>query len=483
MSRGKPEARRGKPAALTRTVVAAALALAASVQFAPAQAYEADVHYGLTQWLALKAGFDESQSEAIAVGNHRVDSGRMDTMELNLEHACVGRFAEAAQDVQKRHYPSATPAPSAPDRRVVEPNSAASRKPMTELLARAKGKEGLLLSQFGATLHTLQDSWSHAGTPGVASPGGGLACEATLASGHPAARGGADSHDADLTHRYPGEVLPMAQATYEALVAYPPVQGRARKAAAWSDLAAEVERFARARTKTEKREWFVAQGVAVTDFLEGVSLPDGPSPGSLQFGGRKLPPLKGPKSTQHDAPADVKAFFDGLIARWLGSEPVEDVVAELAGAKKPEQAPAAKAAVKQVAKRAAAKPDPKLRELTARMKLWKLRDHGSASPLAHAAGPLNAKQLAAVDRLAKQPSAYVAPASVAAAFFPLLAKGEHASPLLPYIVRELPASGANPPRMIAIARLMHAPYDTIGWIAERAPSGWVLVDVVAAVDQ
>jgi hypothetical protein len=132
--------------------------------------------------------------------------------------------------------------------------------------------------------------------------------------------------------------------------------------------------------------------------------------------------------------------------------------------------------------RPAGKPDPRLRELTARMKLWKLRDHGSAAALAHAAGPLSGKQLAAVERLAKAPNAYVVPGAVAEAFFPLLAKGEHASPLLPYIVRELrPPSG--PSRMLAIARLRHAPYDTVGWIAERSGERWVLVDMVAAVDQ
>jgi hypothetical protein len=435
----------------------------------PAHAYEADVHFGLTQWLALQAGFDESQSQAIAVGNHRVDSGLMDTLEVNLEVACVGRHAEAAMEVQGRHYPAATQAPAAPQQRPVEPGSAAARRPMAELLARTPGKEGLLLSQFGATLHTLQDSWSHAGVPGTASPGGGLGCEAAHDSSHPAGRGGPQSHDADLTHRYPADVPAMARATYEALVAYPRVQGRERKPAAWDALAGVIERFARARTKTEKREWFVAQGLEDTNFLEGVSLPDGPKPGPLRSEARKLPPLKGPTSTQHDAPAEVRAFFDGLVARWLGSEPVARVVAELAGAG-------------MSAGGGAPKPDARLRQLAARMTLWKLRDHGSAAALAHAAGPLNARQLAAVDRLAKTPAAFVA-ASPAEAFFPLLAKGEYASPLLPYIVRELPASPSRVPRMIAIARLRHAPYDTVGWIAERSADRWVLVDMVAAVDQ
>jgi hypothetical protein len=434
-----------------------------------AHAYEADVHYGLTRWLALKAGFDEPQADAIAVGNQRADSGLMDTLEVILEYACVGRFEEAARDVQRRHYPSDRAVPAAPQERAVTPGSAASRKPLERLLANAAGKEGLLLSKFGEALHTLQDSWSHAGVPGVPSPGGGLECAGPLASGHPEDRGGPNSHAADLTHRHPADVVQMAKVTYDALVAYPSVQGRKRDARPWADLTDAVGAFAKARTKTDKHDWFVAQGLQDTAFLELTTLPDGPRPGPLEFVGRKLPPLKGPTSTQHDAPADVKAFFDTLIARWLGAEPVEDVVAELAGAgphdgKRPP------------------KPDARLRELTARMKLWKVKDHGSVAELAHAMKPLSAAQLRTVDQLTKSGKAYVGPVSPQEAFFPLLAKGEYASPLLPYIVRELPAAGGNA-RTIAIARLMHAPYDTVGWIAQRRGDAWVLTDMVFAVDQ
>ena len=67
--------------------VLAVLALAG-----PCHAYEADVHFGLTQWLARQAGFSAGQATAIALGNSRVDSGLIDTMELTLEHACVAVF-------------------------------------------------------------------------------------------------------------------------------------------------------------------------------------------------------------------------------------------------------------------------------------------------------------------------------------------------------------------------------------------------------
>jgi hypothetical protein len=38
-----------------------------------ASAWEADVHFGLTKWLAIQAGFDRSEAETIAYGNQQVD--------------------------------------------------------------------------------------------------------------------------------------------------------------------------------------------------------------------------------------------------------------------------------------------------------------------------------------------------------------------------------------------------------------------------
>ena len=453
---------------LQQTLAAAAGAL---LLVAPAQAYESDVHYGLTQWLARQAGFDPSQAEAVAIGNQRVDSGLMDTLELNLEYACSSRWAEAAVDVQRNHFPAASVVPASADQRTVVPGSAAARKPVADLLATTAGKEGLLLGLLGAALHPLQDSWSHAGIPGVPQPGGGLACDSALVSGHPVNRGGADGHGADLTYRWPADTVAMAKATYDVLAAYPRIQGRPRNVTPWSTFMPAIERFAQARSKTEKRDWFVAQGIEATAFLEGISLPHGPRPGPLTFSGRKLPPLKNATSSQHDVPTDVRAFFDRLLARWLGSESIESVVADMAGA-----ALAAKGGTSQ-------KADSLVRDLTARMKAWKLSDHGSVAELVHSRAALNPAQLQAVDRLVKAPGAFVRPAAVPDAFFPLLAKGKYASPLLPYIVRELPAAAGANPRVVAITRLRHAPYDTLGWIAERGNSGWRLVAVVSAVDQ
>ena len=82
----------------------------------PCHAYESDVHFGLTQWLARTAGYTAGQATAIALGNSRVDSGLIDTMELS-SGACVRwRFSRRpAADVQRRHFASAVPVPARPE--------------------------------------------------------------------------------------------------------------------------------------------------------------------------------------------------------------------------------------------------------------------------------------------------------------------------------------------------------------------------------
>lgn len=447
----------------------------------PSAAYEADVHFGLTQWLARQAGFTPSQARAIAVGNFRVDSGLIATMELNLEHACVGSFPEAAADVQSRHYPSAKTVPAPPRDRVVVAGSAAARKALADITPQVIGKEGLMLSKFGEALHPLQDSWAYAGAPGTLDPGAGVRCDPAYASTHPAARGGAHPHGAALTNTHPADVMAMAAATYQALVAYPSVAGVARQPQAWAQLAPGVERFARARTKTEKRAWFVSQDERDTAFLHDTTLPDGPQAGPLEFAARMLPPLKSPTSGQYDAAADIKAFFDELFARWLGTEPVDAVVIALGAATDKPAAAAARAS-----QPAGTSANPQLRELAARLKLWKLRDHGSAAVLAHAPAPLNAAQLKELDRLARAPGAYmqlVQPDELRNAFLPVLPKSKVAPPLLPYVVRDLAPTAGGQARNIAIMRLRHAPYDTLGFVAERTSRGWALVDIISAVDQ
>ena len=344
---------------------------------ASALAFEADVHFGLTRWLALRAGFTEPQAEAIAIADQRVDGGLVESIELDLEYACAGHFPQVARQAQQEHYPSATSVPAPPADRVVQAGSAAAHRELDQVFAAAKGKEGLMLGKFGHALHPLQDSWSHQGTPSQKQPSqtlsslsspSSLSCDASLLSGHPLARGGPDSHAADLTMRWPADTLAMARATYDALLKWGDIEGQKRRPTPWDASVRAIEEFAKASTKTQKRAWFNAQGMSDTGFLEGISLPDGPSPGPLVWKGRRLPPLPSPASQQHDAPIDVRAFFDRFLSRWLSSEKVEALVTEMGRGRQTRDSDSPGAQ----------------RQLIARLKLWKLRDHGSAAELAHA---------------------------------------------------------------------------------------------------
>lgn len=433
----------------------------------PVHSYESDVHYGLTRWLAVKAGYPDWQARAIAMGNFRVDSGSMSTLALLPEYACISKNEAVARDIQERHYPSEVHVPADSEKRTVEPGSPAAREALTKTLREMKGNEAEYLGLFGTALHPLQDSWAHAGVPTVPTFGS-MACDARLAAAPPA-RANGGPHTADLTFVSTASTVAMAKATYEALTAFPSVKGEQRSPQVWSSLEPGVRTFAEARSKTAKREWFVSQGIAETDFLEGITLPDGPKPGPLHFDGRQLPTLPKAISMQYDAPSDAREFFDRLIVRWFGNEPLDVVVADVAE----RNANSTKSGVASSSRAA---------QLTARLKLWKLRDHGTSARLAHLTRPFSAAEIAQVNALSKLPSANVEVAAEQA-FFPLVTRSPNPSPLLPYILHVMPAQGASISRVIAIARLKHTPHDTIGLIAEKSSSGWTLVDVVSVVDQ
>lgn len=442
-------------------------ALAAMVLLTAAcvHAYERDVHDGLTRWLALQAGFDATQADAIAIGNARVDGGLLDTQTLTPELACIAHDLAVAREAQQRHFPAAVPVPSPPAQRAVVAGGAAARAALSALTARLKvGQADVMLMKLGEALHPLQDSWAHQGVPAVPSPFifAGLACDAALAAAAPMPPGATHPHGADLTHLQPAAALAMAQATYDTLLAYPPIAGRTRTAAPWSVLQPQVQAFVQAPTKALKRRWFKSHGVDDTGFLQGISLPDGDAAPPDTWQGDKLPALAAGTSMQHEVPQPLRDFFDALLRRWLSDEPADRVLAEAAGLA--DAGPRASAPT---------------REIAARLALWKLADHGRAAALAHAPQPLNTAQLKQVASWAHAPQASIVTDTPQGAVMPLQAVGPRATPLLPYLVHLDPA---RPERAVALLRLRHAPYDTLAWVAERRENRWTLTAVQAWVE-
>ncbi|MES2424306.1 MAG: hypothetical protein V4562_07755, partial [Pseudomonadota bacterium] len=425
---------------------------------ASAQAFEADVHFGLTKWLALKAGFAEAQAEAIAAGNQRSDSGVMDSVQLVLEYACLESHADAARVAQGYHFASPAKLPAPPAQRAVVAGDATARKPAEEVLAAAaQGKAGFLLLKLGQALHLLQDSWAYQGVPDTpVFAGTGIQCNSALAWAAPAARGGWNSHKANLAREWPADIAAMAEASYRVLTAYPTAGVPRNAAADWAVLRPSLDGFVRASTKAEKARWFQRQGITDTTFLQGISLPDGPNFASGEWAGRRFPPLKTAASPQYNVAADTKAFFDSFFPLWLGpAKGLERLRAVVDVQQQP--------------------------DLLARLRLWRLRDHGAVAELAHAAAPFTPAQLRTLERLDGKPHATVQleGSALAGAFYPLLQQGPGVSPLLPYVLHTLPPSDTGKARAIAVVKLRHLPYDELGLVAEKQQGGWRLVRLIA----
>jgi len=230
-----------------------------------ASAWEADVHFGLTKWLAIQAGFDRSEAETIAYGNRQVDRSRVTGPILSTILTCTGMNDVAgSRQIHNDHFPSERNPPEDPtNRQVTAGQTWEDHRP--RILPDLDGTLQQLFA-LGFYLHALQDSWSHQGEPDVPD-----VCDKTLGWGHALSRGGWTCHLADLTYRWPSDTLAMAKKTYEVLT-------EARKTVSptpWSQLEPKVHEFAMAHSKWAKDTWFSQNlNESGSGFLEETSLPD-----------------------------------------------------------------------------------------------------------------------------------------------------------------------------------------------------------------
>ena len=421
--------------------------LYASLLFSPgAFAFESDVHYGLTEWLARGAGFDEREARTIATGNQRVDSGDMQYIDDVFMYACVGKDDVGVKRAGVHHYPTVGPVPGALGLRVVSPGGDAAKGAAISINRTPPEKAGFMLLRLGEALHVLQDSWSHQGVP-EAPTIGMLQCDSTRSWGHPKARGGAHSHRADLTMHWRADVVAMAQATYEVLTQFP---GTRQNSRSWEEIRPLLDGFIKASTKSRKQSWFSAQGISDVSFLEGISLPDGTRAFDLKWPGRRLPPIPTYQVRQHDVDADLLEFYHQFFARWTATRDFEKLASRFGAGDKA--------------------------ELAARLKLWRLRDHGRVADMAHSARSLTEAQRSSLDAIGKERNAYAAYQSQLDAYFPLLPRTEGVSPLLPFFV------ATNPGKAVAVVKFRHAPYDTVAVVAENRNARWRVTSIVSTVD-
>ncbi|MGO4580003.1 hypothetical protein AB4Z48_28600 [Cupriavidus sp. 2TAF22] len=269
-----------------------------------AQAYEMDFHYGLTYWLAGQAGFDGGDSRLIAAGDERSDTGMLDAVHAMLYSLCVRHDQTASALTRELHFRSQHPPPAEPANRVVD-----ARQPFAAIAVEAvtgeHGSEaGDRLTRLGQALHGWQDSFSHGGEPSTGP------CDRLLMWAHPAAKGGALSHDADLTYKYPDQCRSAARATFERLLAYRRAQRLPKGKATWDRLEPRVDVFCHAATKADKAGWLKGEGVPDPDaIVRGLSLNDGgePQEGPAFYRGARVPLAEPRAVTQLDASVNALA--------------------------------------------------------------------------------------------------------------------------------------------------------------------------------
>lgn len=230
----------------------------------PTGQYQADVHYGLTKALALKAGFSEQVAEAIARGTEAPDVpddprnpiatgftiAQRDWMTRSKEAQEEKR--QAAQSLREWHFPID------PGKDEVQPGSDTARKKFNEA---AQSGNPIVI---GESLHPFEDSWSHQGKPSIK----GIA-------GHPKARGDLYSMAADLTVQYPNDARAMAKETYGLLVGLGEKNPalRAEDPVEFGQFEDDIDRFILANSKAEKREALKSLGVEMPEeFWKDVSL-------------------------------------------------------------------------------------------------------------------------------------------------------------------------------------------------------------------
>ena len=197
-----------RPARRPISTIPAAITFAASLLVpGSASGWEIDVHYGLTRWLALQAGFGEHEADLIAEGDEGVDDSWMTGPIVNtIAGACLRIYPNGAVIVHDFHFASRVDPPASPDKRNVVAREVWRKQQSVPPPKLTQNPDDY--RKLGAYLHVLQDSWSHQGTPDVP-----YFCASTLGWGHAFDRGGWSCHLADLTYRWAVQDVPgMAQA-------------------------------------------------------------------------------------------------------------------------------------------------------------------------------------------------------------------------------------------------------------------------------
>ena len=85
---------------------------------------------------------------------------------------------------------------------------------------------------------------------------------------------------------------------------------RAEKSKQWEAIEKDVNFFSQARTKTEKKKWFLQQGIKGVSFLNNINVEDGPDKSFRTPVTRKVRDRAIQRMARIDIPGDTRDFFD-----------------------------------------------------------------------------------------------------------------------------------------------------------------------------
>ncbi len=409
-------------------------------------AYEDDIHFGLTKWLAQKAGYSESQAHLIAKANVDYDHSELSAISLVKHSACYGRDPIVSREVRKIHFPSEAPVPSEPADRKVDPGSDAARSAYQRVLAVPAKSEEENLNALGQALHPLQDSWSHQGIPdSPLSP----ACDRKLSWGHPEKRGGWRSHQADIAHRYSGDALRMAEATYSALCESRKKLYSTTCQRQFNSISAEVFTLVQLNTKAAKAAWFKERNFSNVAFLYATSVPDGNTKAGHEpsdYSSASLSPIR--KSNEGALPNSPEAaFMRAFFHRWMTSNDITSVVKEFF-ALNAYRDNLGSGEARQIAQFSA----------EVQLRFWRVRDHGLIQQSLEGDHNLIVRPLQGVPTVIEQGDQPYP--QLGDALLPLDASG---LPIATWTTRREDGSVL----WVGAARIRHAPYELVIVVAER----------------
>lgn len=443
-----------------------AIGLVGAAAFGPSAAYEDDVHYGLTRWLAAKAGFNAAQAQTIASANVAYDHSVLSAVALVYHAACkAAKDKVASEEVQRIHFPGEGAVPGPPKQRAVKAGSTAARAELEAALQIPTDTPEHRLRRFGKSLHPFQDSWSHRGEPDSPFdfPAG---CDRDYSWGHPAARGGWRSHAADLTHRDPSSALAMAEATHGALCDYRRRVLGERCGPKFELLAPDVTELLRAGNKTDKAAWFRSRGFDDVRFLHATNVRDGGRPPPRHEPIRQTPagPTQAPQSRSEALPRTPAAdFMRRFFQAWMTRNDL-DTVAEEWIALDGYRADLGHGAVRRIGAVTA----------EAQLRLWRVRDHGAVES-ALDGHDLSSRVYSTIpERLRIGEAPYP---SLDAALLPLDADG------LPIASWMSTRHHDREQLLVGAARFRHAPGDLVIVVAGRVDGQFKVVTIESIVTQ